>query len=133
MNALRFIEPDDAFGQSVVVRVAGGADRSFYADVLKSFGVANRQVLRTAVTVVEQSALCSSRKKHLPQCVQHQVGGHASSRSPAHDAVGEDIDNECGMDKARPGRYIGQVSDSELVGSLRVEVPLGAVGWTVCP
>ena len=41
LDALRFVEPDDALREAVVIAVADGSDRGDRADIGESLGIAN--------------------------------------------------------------------------------------------
>lgn len=56
VDHLGFVETVDRFGQSVVVAVADTADRRLDAGLGEALGVLDRQVLRSAVAVVDQAA-----------------------------------------------------------------------------
>jgi len=53
-NDFGFEEPDDRFGQCVIVRIADGAHGWFDSRFSESFGVTDRQVLNATITVMNQ-------------------------------------------------------------------------------
>jgi hypothetical protein len=63
------------------------------------------------------------------QGVQGQVGAERPGGLPADQVAAEGVDDQGHIDKAGPGRHIGQISDPQLIGSLRGGVPLHQVGW----
>ena len=104
MNHFGLVQPDDGFGQGVVVGVAGAADRAVNPRFLQTLGITNRQVLRAAVAVMDQAISISAGMKSLFQGIKHQVSTHAAGGTPAHDAVGKGIDNERRVHEPGPGR-----------------------------
>jgi hypothetical protein len=54
VNQLRLVEPNDGFGERVVVGIASAADGALDARVGQPLGVANREILRAAVRVMNQ-------------------------------------------------------------------------------
>ena len=57
------------------------------------------------------------------QGVEHEGGVHAAGRLPAHDAPGEDVDDEGDVDDARPCRAVGEVGHPGSVWAGGGEVP----------
>jgi len=62
------------------------------------------------------------------QCVQGQVGPQRPRGLPADEEAAEGIHDEGHIDKARPGRHVGEIGDPQLVGPAGREVPLHQVG-----
>jgi hypothetical protein len=62
------------------------------------------------------------------QGVQDQFGAQRPGGLPADQVAAKGVDDQGHIDKAGPGRHIGQVGDPQLIGSLRGEVPLHQVG-----
>ena len=56
-NQLRFVKPIDRLGQSIVVAVSGAAHRGLNSRLQEPLTVADRNVLRAPVAVMNQSAL----------------------------------------------------------------------------
>lgn len=56
--------------------------------------------------------------------VEDQVGRHPRRCPPAHDASGEDVEDERDVDRAGPGRDVGEVSDPQLVRTRGPELPV---------
>jgi len=54
VDDLRLEEPVDRLGKSVVIAVAHAADRGLDACISEAFGVFDRQILASAVAVVNQ-------------------------------------------------------------------------------
>jgi len=59
--------------------------------------------------------------------VEHEFGGHAGGGAPAHDHPGEHVDDEGDVDRAGPGRDIGEIGDPQLVRRGRGEVPVDQI------
>ena len=59
--------------------------------------------------------------------VEHQVGGHLCRCPPPDNAAGEDVEDERDVDRAGPGRDVGEVSDPQLVGTRGPELPVDQV------
>jgi len=104
MNDLRLVQPDDRFGQRVVVRIAHTAYRWLGSRFGQSLRVANRQLLAAAVAVMHDPLDCGARPQRLLQRVQDQFGVHRARHAPADDAPGEYIDHERHVHEPGPRR-----------------------------
>src|SRR5581483_6788217 len=126
------VEADGGLGQGVVVAVASGPDRRHGAGVGEAFGVADGEVLDSAIGVVHESVdpVLALPEGHL-QGVEGEVGAEVVGDLPAHDPPGEGVDDVGHEDEPGPGPHVGQVGDPQPVRRRRVEVPLDQVGRPV--
>jgi hypothetical protein len=66
-----------------------------------------------------------------PDCVfegvEHEICGHPSRGPPADDAPAEDVEDERDIDRAGPGRDVGEVGNPELVGAAGHELAIDQV------
>jgi len=69
-------------------------------------------------------ALGTPRIQRLLQRIEHEVGLHRTAHPPADNAPREDIDDEGDVNKALPGRDVGEVGHPQLVRPLGLEVRL---------
>src|SRR5690606_26907017 len=76
MDDLGLVEAVDRFGESVVIAVADAADRRLDARLGQALGVADADVLRTAIRVVDKTSLAGGAPfmQRLLQGVQHEGG-----------------------------------------------------------
>src|SRR5690606_28986439 len=125
------VKADDGFRQRIVVRVTDAANGRSDAGFGKPLGVPDRQVLRTAIAVMDQLIPFRHSFVHgLFQCIENQIGTRRTRGPPADDAPGEDVNHEGDIDKATPGRDVGEVRDPQLVRPLGVEVALHLIART---
>ena len=82
-NHLRLVQPDDGLGQ--VVRIAHAPNRLFDAGLGQTFGVADGEILRPAVAVVDQGVARAYRAlvQRLLERVECQVGAQRVRHPPA--------------------------------------------------
>ena len=97
--------------RAVVVTVAMTANRRFYARLGQALGIADGNLLRAPVRVMNQRLRVSglASVERLFQCIEHEVRGHAATDSPAHDTPGEHVNDEGHIQPALPGRDVGEV------------------------
>src|SRR6476620_9722056 len=127
VDDLGLVEPDNRFRQRVVVRIANAAHRGLSLRCGQALGVANRQILTSAITMMDD-ALCSrTRPQCLLQRVQDQFGVHRARHAPADDAPCEDIDDERDVDETAPRRYIREIGHPQLIGMTRLELALDQI------
>ena len=132
-NHFRLEEPDDRFGEGVVVRIAAAADRRLDAGVGQALGVAHREILAAAIAVMHQVAdgVVAAVVDRLLERIEHEVGPQRRRDAPADDAAREDVDDERDVDEAAPRRDVREVRDPELIRPRRGEVPVDQVGRAV--
>src|SRR4029450_5496339 len=96
MDELGFVQPVDRLGQRVVVAVALAPPRRLDPTFDQPLGVADGDVLRAAVGVMDQFALAlpSAREQRLLQRIQNEVRSHRTAHAPADDAACKDVDDE---------------------------------------
>jgi hypothetical protein len=84
-----------------VAGVADAAHRGLDAGLGQALGVADADVLRSLVRMMDKAILLGRTAfvERLLQRVGHELGPHRGGHSPAHDAPGEDIDDEGHMDE----------------------------------
>ena len=129
VDQLGLVQPVDRLGQRVVVAVALAAHRRLDAGLGQTLAVADRDVLRAAVAVMDQGvvALGLPGVQRLLQRVEHEVGVHRTAHPPADDAPGEHVDDEGHVQPALPGRDVGEVRHPELIRPLGLELPIDPV------
>ena len=105
-NHLRLVQLDDRLGQGVVIRIANAPHRLLVAGLGQAFGVADGQILRSAVPVMDQAIARSHRAlvQGLLERVERQIGAKRVRDPPTHDAPGEGVDDERDIDEPGPGR-----------------------------
>ena len=83
-NHLRLVQPDDGLGQGVVVRIAHAPHRLLDAGLGQTLGVADGEILRPAVTVVDQGIARADRAlvQGLLERVERQVGAQRAEDDP---------------------------------------------------
>ena len=96
MNQLSLVQAVNRFGESVVIAVTSTSDRRLDASLGQTLAVADRDVLRTPVAVVNQSvsSLRLPGMQRLVQSIKYEVHAHGATDPPAHDAPGEHINDE---------------------------------------
>lgn len=62
--------------------------------------------------------------QRLFQRVEHEIGVHRTTDPPADDAPGKPVDVEGHLQPALPSRDMGEVRAPELIGSMRLELPV---------
>ena len=73
------------------------------------------------------SARPALRERHVER-VEHELGAQMRRHRPADDAPAPRIEHDGEIEKAGPGRDVGDVGDPELVGAGRGEVALDEIG-----
>ena len=134
MYQLGLVEPVDCLGQRVVVAVALAAHRGLDARLGQAFAVPDADVLRASIRVMDQAAalIGLARVQRLLQRIEHEVRSHRTAYAPAHNAPGEDVDDEGHVQPALPGRDVGKVRDPQLIGPIRLELPINPVQRARC-
>src|SRR5260370_38050394 len=75
---------------------------------------------------MEYAAWTRRRERHV-QGVEHQLGGERGGHRPADDATSIRIEYDGEIEKARPCRDVGDVSDPQQIGRFCREVALDQV------
>jgi hypothetical protein len=93
---------DDALSQSVVVGVADGSDREIDICLGQAFGMLDRQVLRSAVRVVDKVyvILRFYLPNSLPQRVEDKLCLQRCRGASACDPPCKDVDHEGNADRS---------------------------------
>src|SRR3954466_15197393 len=101
MDHLGFVEAVDGFGEGIVVAVTDAADRRLDPCLGKPLGILDRDVLHTAITVVDEAAAPDGPAfvQGLLQRVQYEAGMRRAGDTPADDASCKDVDDEGGIDE----------------------------------
>ena len=111
-DQLSLVESIDRLSQGIIIAVSLATHRRFDASFLQAFAVFYRHVLRAPIAMVDQFVPFGlTRVQRLLQCVEHEVGPHRAAAPPADDAPSEDVDDEGHVDKALPGRDVGEIAD----------------------
>src|ERR1700712_5819471 len=115
MDHLGLVEAVDGFGESIVIGISDAADRRLDACFSQALGVLNGYVLAAPVAVVHEPATMDwpSIMQCLLQRVEHEACMRRARGPPAHDPAGIGVDHEGDVDKAGPGRDIGEVREPE--------------------
>ena len=129
MDQLGFVEAVDGLGQRVVVAVADAADGRLDTRFGQAFGVFDRDVLAASVAMMHQPALAPRPPvvQSLLQSIEHEARVGRARHTPADDTPGVGIDDKGDIDKARPGRHVGEVRDPERVRPRCLELPIDVV------
>src|SRR6202000_2407784 len=91
--------------------------RSLHTCLRQALCVANAEILRSVITVVGQSLFYLSGVQCLLECIQHQLGMHRPTRSPAYDPPSKYIDDESDVNEAGPGGDECEVANPQLIRS----------------
>src|SRR5207248_9203674 len=94
---------------------------------------AHRQILRAAITVVDEAVdvPAAAVVDRLLERVEHEIGRQGRGDAPAGDASSKDVDHEGDVREAAPRRHVGEVGHPELIRPRRREVPIDQVAWTI--
>lgn len=104
MDHFGLVQAVERLGQGVVITVARAADGGLDTCFLKSFGVADADILRPFVAVVDQGvAFGLTGVEGLLQRIEHEVRGHRAAHAPADDITGKHVDDEGDIHPALPG------------------------------
>src|SRR3984957_9124316 len=122
------VETVDGFGEGIVVGIPDAADRRLYACFSQALGVFDRDVLTASVAMVHEPAAMDRPPimQGLLQRVEYEAGVCRARDPPAHDPAGIGIDHKGDVDKAGPGRDIGEVGEPENIRPWRLERKRGA-------
>src|SRR5690625_2043344 len=66
------------------------------------------------------------------QRIEYQGCAHGAISSPADNALGEDVNDKCGIDKATVSGHIGKIGHPQSVRPIGTELPLNPVGRADC-
>lgn len=127
MDDLGLEQPGHALSEGVVIAVVDAADRGLDAGFGQPLGVPDAHILRSAVAMMDEALGRSAGMQRLLQGVESEAGRLRAADPPAHDAPGEDIDNESDVDHAGPSAHIGQVRDPEHVRRRSMELSVDQI------
>jgi hypothetical protein len=129
---LRLEEPDHGLRQGVVVGIPLATHRRLDPGLGQPLGVANRQVLHSAVAVVNRTLPFTERPvvERLLKGVRRKVAPQRARNAPSDDSPRVGVDHEGDVGEAAPGCDVGQVRDPQLVRPTRPEVPLDQIRRT---
>ena len=68
-------------------------------------------------------------KQSLLQCIQHEVSAHGAAHAPTHNTPRIHIDDERNEQPALPRGHVREVRHPQLVGPIRIELPIDPVQW----
>lgn len=108
-------QSDHALGEGIVMAVADAADGRLDAGLRQPLRVADADLLRSAVAVVDQALGRPASMQRLLQGVEHEARRWVPADPPADDPPGEGVDHEGDVDHAGPGAHVGEVRDPQLV------------------
>lgn len=95
MNQLGFVSAVESLGERVVVAIALAAHRGLDVCLGRSLAVANRDVLRPAITMMRQLIGIRRSCVHgLFQRIEHEFGLHDTAHAPTNNHSGEHVNNE---------------------------------------
>src|SRR4051812_14255173 len=109
MVSARALSPGSGFaGPRTGSAVPDAANRRLDARRGKPLGVLDRDVLHTAITVMDQAAAPDGPAlvQGLLQRVQHEAGVSRAGDTPTDDTPRKDVDDEGDIDKTGPGRDV---------------------------
>src|SRR3954449_9157123 len=132
MDQLGFVEAVDGFGEGVIVAITDAANRRLDARRGKPLGILDRDVLHTAIAVMDEAAAPDgpARVQGLLQRVEHEASVSRAGDAPADDAPREDVDDEGDIDETGPRRDVGKVGHPQGVRTRRFELPIDAIERT---
>lgn len=129
MDQFGLVQAVDGFGEGVVVAIALAADGRLDAGFRQALGVADGDVLRTPVGMMDQGSVTFrlAGVERLLQGIEHEVGPHRPADPPPDNATGKDVDDEGNIDESLPSRDVGEIRDPQLVWPIRLELPIDPV------
>src|SRR5699024_9885361 len=122
-DALGLVQAVRALHEGVVIGVADGPDRRGDAFEVEVFGVSNRRVLGSGITVKNQSpwweavAGAGALPSRAPERGQGEVGARAGGGVPANATWGAHVHYERDVHEPRPGAHVAEVGDPDPVRS----------------
>lgn len=75
---------------------------------------------------------CWAGLPRLFQGIQDEVGAHRTADAPSNDASCKDINHKGHIDKALPGRDVGEIGHPELIGPLCLELAMDRIQRARC-
>src|SRR3954453_10795661 len=132
MDQLGFVEAVDGFGEGVIVAITDAANRRLDTRRGKPLGILDRDVLHTAIAVMDEAAAPDGPAlvQGLLQRVQHEAGVSRAGDTPADDAPCKGVDDEGDIDETGPRRDVGKVGHPQGVRTRRFELPIDVIERT---
>jgi len=133
MVSARALSPGSGFaGPRTGSAVPDAADRRLDARRGKPLGILDRDVLHTAIAVVNEAAAPDrpALVQSLLQRIQHKAGVSRAGDTPADDTPREDVDDKGDIDETGPCRDVGKVGHPQGVRTRRIELPIDAIERT---
>ena len=132
MDHLGLEQAVDRFGQGVVVGIPYAFDRGLDTGFGQTLGVANTDVLRSSVAMVDKVAASEGPPvvECLLQGVENEVGVRRLRHAPADNPAGERVDDESHINEAAPGGDMSKIADPQGVRPRRLELSVHQVQRT---
>jgi hypothetical protein len=111
----------------VVEAIADSAHRRPHPSLRTALAEGERGVLAALVGMMDHAGCAPLRERHV-QRLEHQLGAQVSLHGPANDASAERVEDHGEIEKAGPGRDVGDVGDPQPIGRRGAEVALDQVG-----
>ena len=124
---LAFKRGEEAFAHGVVIGVSHRTHRRAHAGLTAALAELDRGVLRTLVGMMDHARGPPRRQRHV-QSIEHQLAGKCRRHRPADNAAAERIEHDGEIEKACPGRNVGDVGHPQPIRRFRREVALDQVG-----
>ena len=111
MDHLSFVEAVDGFGEGIVIAVTDAANRRLDASLGKPLSILDRNVLHTAITVVDEAVAPNGLAlvQGLLQRVQYEAGVSRAGDTPANNAPRKSVDDKGDIDETGPRRDVGKI------------------------
>ncbi len=113
MDEFGFVEPVDGLCEGIVLAVADTANGGFNASLCQALGVADADVLRSAIRMMHKPGFAGwpSLMEGLLERVQDEAGMGSPADPPSHDAPRVGVDDEGYIDEPRPRRASSEVRE----------------------
>ena len=127
-----FEQAVDRLGQRIVVGIADASDRGFDADLGKPLGLADADILRTPIAMVDQPSPLRGPPvmQRLFEGIEHKTGFGRARHPPTDDPPRESIDDESDIDEPLPSGDIGKIAHPQHVRPWHSELPVDLVART---
>src|SRR4029079_10688776 len=126
MDDLGLVEAIDRFREGIVVTIADAADRPLDACFPEALGILDRDVLAASVAVMHEPA--AMRRLPVMEGLLERIDDEArvvcSCGPPADNAPRIGVYDEGDIDKAGPGRDVGEIRDPQRIRVRGVELGL---------
>lgn len=128
-NQFRLVKTVDGFGQRIVVAVVLAADRRFDSGFGQTLGVANGDILRSPIRMMNQGGIAFwlSSIKRLFQRVEDKISPHRTAEAPTHNPARKDVEYEGDIDESLPHRDVCKVRDPQLILPVRLELSIDVI------